>query len=263
MLSAIVLTRNEEKNIRECLESVKWCDKIVLVDDYSEDKTVEIAKKFGAKVYKRKLNDDFAKQRNFGLEKARGEWVLFVDADERVSPELAKEIQTEVQVGIHRTRSDSGRGTDTTPRGYLIKRTDFVWGRKLKHGEMGNTSFIRLAQKGSGEWKRRVHETWDIQGSVKTLKNPLPHYPHQTVNEFLSDINRYSTLHAQENSHEGKQSSVLKILLWPKLKFLSNWVLKGGFWDGTHGFVVAMMMSFHSFLSWGKLYLEQRNKLIK
>jgi len=255
MLSTIVLTRNEEKNIKACLESVKFCDEVIVIDDYSDDSTMKLAKKLGAKVFKRKLNGDFAAQRNYGLDKAKGEWVLFIDADERVPLILKDEILTEVQIQKH-------IGSESVPahQGFYLKREDILWEKKLRHGESGQTKLLRLARKGSGKWARKVHETWNVAGEVKTLKNFLLHYPHQTISEFLVDVNKYSTVHAQENYHKGKQSNVLKILLWPKLKFSQNYVFKGGLLDGDPGFVAAMMMSFHSFLAWSKLYLVQRRK---
>lgn len=247
MISAVVLTKNEEKNIRECLESLKWCDEVVIIDDYSEDKTAEIAKSLGARVYKRKLDDNFAGQRNFGLKKAKGDWVLFIDADERIMPALRAEI-TQL-LGNSVTKYD----------GFYLKRRDFMWGRELRYGETGDVKLLRLAKKDAGQWRRAVHETWEVKDDkVGELKNPLLHYPHQTLREFIADVDRMSTLHAQENQKEGKRSNLLKIIIFPKLKFFDNWILKLGFLDGTAGFVVALIMSLHSYLAWSKLWLLQR-----
>lgn len=249
MISAIVLTKNEEGNIKECLESLKWCDEIVVIDDYSEDRTVEMVKKHGAEVYKRALNNDFASQRNFGLEKAKGEWVLFVDADERVSEALAREVSSIVN------RESS------MYQGFYLKRRDFMWGKELRHGEVGDIRLLRLGRKGAGLWKRAVHEVWDIKGPLSTLKNPLIHYPHQTLREFLTDIDWMSTLHAEENRKEGKKSNLFKIVFFPRLKFVDSWILKKGFLDGTPGLLVAMMMSLHSFLAWSKLWLAEKKNV--
>lgn len=246
MVTAVVLAKNEEKNIGACLESLKWCDEVVVVDDYSEDTTLEIAKKHGARVFQRYLNGDFAAQRNFGIEKAKGEWVLFVDSDERVTPGLTTEIKNVV--------------ADAENMGFYIKRRDFMWGRELKHGEVGNAEFIRLAKKGAGFWKRRVHEFWEIKGEVGRLENPLRHYPHQTIKEFVEHIEYFSTLHAQARHKEGEKSSLFKIIFWPKAKFFQNWIFKLGFLDGTAGVVVALLMSFHSYLAWSKLWLLQKHK---
>lgn len=246
MISCIILAQNEEKNLKECLNSVKWCDEVIIIDDYSTDKTEEIAKNFNARIYKNHLNNDFANQRNFGLDKAKGDWVLFLDSDERITLALATEIQ---QAIVFNTQNING---------FFFKRTDVLWGRKLKHGETGNVKLLRLAKRNVGVWQRAVHEVWEIKGRKKTLKNPIIHYPHQTLREFISDIDKYSTIHARENAKTGKNSSLAKIILWPRLKFLSNYFLKKGFLDGEQGFMVAMLMSLHSFLSWSKLWLAQK-----
>ncbi len=245
MISAVILTKNEEKNIVDCLENLKFCDEIVIVDDYSNDRTVEISKRYNAKIFLRKL-DDFSKQRNFGLEKANGEWVLFVDADERVNFDLAKEIQ-KVILEDNRT-------------GFYIRRADTIWGRELKYGEFLGLSFLRLGKKGYGNWTGRVHEEWRINGSVGLLKNPLVHFPHQTIKDFVEEINYYTTLRAEELHEAGTKVNWYTILLYPKFKFLINYLLKLGFLDGIPGFVVAILMSFHSFLVRGKLwFLNKRS----
>lgn len=245
MISAVVLTKNEEKNIKECLEGLKFCDEIIVVDDYSGDGTAKIAREMGAKVYKRHLAGDFAGQRNFGLEKARGEWVLFVDSDERVTSPLRDEII---------------RATGNAQRsGFYLKRRDFMWGRELQHGEMANVRLLRLARRGAGRWKRAVHEVWEVEGKIGMLKNPILHFPHQSLREFIADVDRMSTLHALANQKEGKKSGLLKIVFWPLGHFINNWIFRLGFLDGTAGFVVAALMSFHSFLAWSKLWLIQKS----
>lgn len=246
-LTAIVLTKDEEKNIGRCLEALRFCDEIIVVDDGSQDSTVKLAKKHGANVYTRQLAGDFASQRNFGLSKASGEWVLFVDADEVVGPKLKAEI-------LHRLKTAKGVS------GYKLKRYDRLWGKELKHGEIGAVRLLRLAKKDAGLWARKVHEVWDIKGNIGELSTPLLHYPHQTLGEFIAETNFKSTMHAEANLSEGKRSSLLKVMFWPAGKFLNNYLLKLGFLDGTQGFIVAMVMSFHSFLAWGKLWLLQKKK---
>lgn len=240
MITAVVLAKNEEEKIEKCLKTLKWCDEVVVVDDESEDKTAEIAKKLGAKVYKRALNGDFAAQRNFGLEKARGEWVFFVDVDEQVTPQLRAEIQ---------------KKTNGQFVGFYIKRRDFIFGRGLKYGETGGVKLLRLGKKGMGSWQGRVHETWEIQGPKEELENLLEHYPHPTVSEFLKDINLYSTLRARQLYEENKKSNLFQIIFYPVGKFLQNFFLRLGFLDRMAGFMVATLMSFHSFLVRSKLYL--------
>ena len=245
-ISAIILTKNEGKNLGECIRALTFCEEIIVIDDYSSDKTVEIARGLGAKVFQRSLDGNFAAQRNFGLEKATNKWVLFIDADERVSHELKEEMEKEVPA------------PNNSHLGYFLKRDDYLFGKKLKFGETASVSLLRLARKSAGKWMRSVHEVWEVQGRTKTLKNPLEHYPHQSLREFINDINFHSGLHAEANHQEGKHSSLVKILFWPKLHFFKNYFLRLGFLDGTEGFVLALMMSLHSFLAWSKLWIDER-----
>jgi len=247
MISAVILTKDEEKNIEDCIKCLSFCDEVVVIDDNSSDKTVEIAKRLGAKVFVHPLENDFSQQRNFGLQKASGEWVLFIDADERVSKDLQKEILEIIKDDAHRS-------------GYYIKRYDDMWGKFVKYGETGNIYFLRLARKNSGKWIGKVHETWVSIGKTAELKNPLYHYPHVTVEEFLKEINFYSTIRAEELFENKVKTNWIQIILYPNAKFLVNYVLKRGFLDGIPGLVFALLMSFHSFLVRGKLWLLWENR---
>lgn len=246
MISAVVLTKNEEKNIAECLISLKWCEEILVIDDNSIDKTAAIARQEGARVIKKALADDFASQRNFALSQVKNAWVFFVDADERVSRELEEEIKGKIK-------------EDKRTEGYFFKRIDFFMGRWLKYGEIGGIKLLRLAKKGSGRWIRRVDEKWEVRGKVKWLKNPLLHYSHTNLTGFLESINERSSLNAKQLFEEGK-----KVIFFdwfkPLAKFVRNYLFKLGFLDETQGFVFAVIMSMHSFLVRGKLYLLWRKE---
>lgn len=244
MITVIILSKNEEENIVDCLESVSFCDEVIVIDDNSIDRTSEIAKKRGAKVITRKLDHNFSEQRNFALSQASHEWVLFIDADERVSAALAKEIKNAVM--------------NESIDGYFLKRVDRLFGKVLFHGELLNKKFIRLARKNSGIWKGMVHETWDIKGEITTLQNPILHLPHQTISEFLSEINYYTTLRAHELHKKGVRTSWYAVIFYTKIKFIQTYFVKLGFLDGFPGFVLSMIMSLHSFLVRGKLYLLQK-----
>ena len=252
MISAVVLAKNEEGNIEECLNSVSFADELIVIDDESTDKTSEIAEKFGAKVIKHPLDNDFSQQRNFALRQvttpsstrgAHGNWTLFVDADERVSPKLREEIQSI----IHHS--------SLTINGYFLKREDTIFGKTLQHGETAGVRLLRLGKIGVGKWEGKVHETWKIKGETGELDTPLEHYPHPTISAFLEDINEYSTLRAEELYEQGVKTNLFLILAYTKGKFLQNYFLKLGLLDGMPGFIVALLMSFHSFLVRSKLYL--------
>lgn len=192
---------------------------------------------------------DFAAARNIELAKAKTPWVLFLDSDETLSPELEVEILS--------TINDP---QSTIYSAYYLHRLDTFLGRKLRHGETGSAKFIRLARRDFGQWVRPVHEIWIGKGRVGELNNPLLHTPHENINSFLAKINTYSTLDAQYRYEQGIKSSLWKIAFYPIIKFTWNYLFKLGFLDGTPGIIMAMMMSFHSYLTWTKLFLLQQKK---
>lgn len=246
MITTIVLTRNEEQNILRCLNSLSWCDEVIVIDDNSSDATVSLAEKNGVKVRKRSL-DNFSSQRNYGLEIAKNNWVLFIDADEIVSENLKNEILEKINTSL-----------DVV--GFYIKRFDHLWGKKINYGDGKDMSFLRLAKKDAGFWKGVVHEIWDVKGKTKILNTPIEHYPHPTVKDFLSEINNYSTLRSRELFNAGRHTNMLMIILYTKGKFLDNYILKLGILDGTRGLIRALMMSYYSFLTKSKLYFLWQNK---
>lgn len=243
-ISAVVLTHNESDNIEKCLQSVNFADEIIFIDN-SIDNTIEKAKKIVSqkklRIYNNAERQDFAALRNFGLSKAKNDWVLFVDADEAVSQKLQNEITEKI--------------TNPSISGYYLIRRDLFLGRWLKYGETGNIRLLKLARKNGGIWQRKVHETWRISGLTATLDNELLHYPHPTIAEFLSRINRWTTLDAKVFYKERKQVSIFSIFLYPLGKFILNYLLRLGFLDGMQGLIFALMMGFHSFLTRAKLYL--------
>lgn len=135
-----------------------------------------------------------------------------------------------------------------------------MWGKELRYGEMGNIKLLRLAKKNAGEWKGKVHEKWFVEGKIAQLQNPLTHFPHQSMTEFLQEINFYTGLRAKELYERGIKVPWWSIIVYPKGKFLINYFIKRGFLDGLEGFIFAIMMSFHSFLVRGKLWLLWQKK---
>jgi glycosyltransferase involved in cell wall biosynthesis len=239
-LSIVVLTHNDESIIVDCLERLNFTNEIIIVDDNSTDRTVELAKRYTDKVYQRSLSGSFSNQRNFALNYVHNPWVLFIDSDELVSDSLEKDVLR----GI----------SDVNFAGYYIKRVDSMWGKKILHGEAGEVNLLRLAKKNSGKWHGSVHETWKIIGKKGTLPSVLIHVPHPSMREFINEVDTYSTLRAEELKEAGKSVSFLSIIIYPSVKFLLNFFLKKGFKDGIPGFLYAMTMSFHSFLVRAKLY---------
>lgn len=189
---------------------------------------------------------DYATARNIELAKVKTPWVLFVDSDEKITPDLKNEVLSAIE--------------SNTYDAYRVARLDTFLGRQLRYGEPGHTKLIRLAKRDFGQWVRPVHEVWIGQGRVGTLTHPLLHAPHATIASFLDKINRYSTLEAEYRFNQGFKSSLWKIVIYPVAKFKYNYLLRQGFRDGVPGMVMAIMMSFHSYLTWTKLYLLWHKK---
>lgn len=245
MISAVIITKDCEDKIKACLESLLFADEIIVIDDYSTDRTAMLASNIGARVFRRNLSGDFAAQRNFGLSKAKSDWIVFVDSDEIITRDLKEEILS----AIKNDRFCS----------YYIPRVDTIWDVNLKNGA-AKTKSIRLVKKSTGHWERKVHEKWVSDGPVGTLKNHLVHKPHPNMDKFISNISLYFPLHTQENSNEGKKSNIGKIVLFPLLKFIVYFIFRKGFLDGIPGLIYSINMSFHSFLSWSELWLLQNQK---
>ncbi len=174
---------------------------------------------------------NFAKERNILLSKAKSDWVFFVDSDEQVGKKLWQEIN----------KLDF-KDYD----GFYILRKNYFCGDFV-----GQDKILRLGKKNAGKWVRRVHETWQIKGKVGELKNPLIHNTAENLSDYIRKINFYSTLHAEANREEGKTSSLLKIIIYPKMKFLVT------FFKSRH-FVFSLMQAFHSYLAWSKLWILQK-----
>lgn len=241
MLTGIVLAHNEEANLPQVLASLRFCDQILVIDDDSTDKTAQIAAQAKVSLISHSLNGDFSAQRNFALSQVKSGWVLFVDADEIISSELAEELVSAVQSARY--------------SGYYIPRRDVMWNRPLLHGDVGQIKLLRLGLAGSGKWVGMIHETWQIPGNIGTLNHPLMHHPHPSEVSFLRHLNFYSTLRAAELAKSGRKSSLFQIIFYPPAKFVFLWIFKLGFLDGTPGFIHAMTMAFYTFLVRGKLYL--------
>lgn len=178
---------------------------------------------------------DYARERNILLAKSKATWVFFVDSDETVTEKLKKEIAKWL----------NGQMVNKY-NGFYVYRKNYLLGQYV-----GTDKIIRLGKKGKGQWTRRVHETWQIEGKVGELNNPLIHNTARNLHEFIDKINNYSTLHAKENLENKKRSNILKIVFFPIFKFIQSIVIG-------RGFVMSMLQSFHSFLAWSKQWTRQQ-----
>jgi len=182
---------------------------------------------------------DFAKERNQAMRKIKTDWVLFVDSDETITQSLKKEIQTAIQ-----NKSSN----------YQLKRQDYFLNQRLRFGETSRVRLIRLIQRGTGQWNGRVHEVFQSQLPVKTLKHPLHHQRNLSLADFLDRLNQYTTIRAQELHAHQHHFCLFELLFYPPLKFIQNYFLRLGFLDGLPGLAMALMMSLHSLMVRIKLY---------
>ncbi len=246
-VSCCILTCNEEKEIEGCIRSVEWADEVIVVDCFSTDGTLEAAQRAGARVVQRRF-DDFVSQRNYALSLASRPWVLFVDADERVTDPLRDEILSALEAV----------GEDVAA--FSIPRRSFFLGKFLKHGDWGRDRVVRLFRKERGRWVGGpVHEHVEVDGVIVALQEKLLHFPYDNVTEHIERMNRYTTLAARGMLEEGRRASPLHFLRAP-WRFFSSFVVRGGFLDGVPGFVCAVMSAFYVFLKYLKLWEARQNE---
>lgn len=246
-ISACITACDEEQNIRRCLESVKWCDEIVVVDSFSKDRTIDICREYTDRVVQHEWLG-YIGQKNLIRGMARYPWVLFVDADEEVSPALREEIGT---------LFESGTGAYA---GFQFPRMVYYLGRWIRHGEWYPDIKLRLFRKDLGRSEgQEPHDRVAVNGPVKTLKAPLHHYTYNDIWEHLETMNRFSTITAQEKFRLGERFRWREFLFRPGWRFIKAYFLKRGLLDGPPGLVIALISMFGVYMKYAKLWeLEHR-----
>jgi glycosyltransferase involved in cell wall biosynthesis len=240
MLSVTIITLNEEKNLRACLESVAFADEIIVVDSGSMDSTLEIAREFTNKVFQEPWKG-YAGQKNSAQDKAQGAWIFSVDADERVTPELQKEILSVLQ-------------KESTCVGFKIPRKNFFCGQWIRHGGWYPDYLLRLYRKDAGAFaEREVHEQVVVKGKVERLKAPLEHFTYDSFSDYFKRMDRYSELSAQQYLKEGKKVSFAGIFFRTWFTFFRMWILQRGFLDKSNGLILAILYSYYTFSKYAKL----------
>ncbi len=246
MISTTIITLNEEEKIEKAIKSIKnLSDEIIVIDSGSEDKTVEIANKLGAKVFFRKF-DNFADQKNFAVSKASGDWILSLDADEEIPSGLTMEIKNAVE--------------NKEYSAYLIPRRNFILGKEIKHTWWSPDKHIWLWKKDKGKWIGEVHEEVGVLGKVGELKNAKIHFQTDSVAEFLQGNEAYSDLLAKSLFKRGVRFSLFRLIWDPLLEFFTRFVYKLGFLDGLRGFILSYLMAIYKITVWIKLYGFQNLK---
>ena len=240
-VTATVITFNEAANIEAALASLSWADEIIVVDSQSTDRTTEIARKFTDKVIVRPWPGYIA-QKNFAAEQARHDWIFSLDADERVTPELASEIRAVVANG---------------PRaaGYRVPRVTFHLGRWMRTTDWYPDYQLRLYDRRRARWSGKyVHESVKANGAVENLRSELQHFAYRDLAHHLQTMDRYTTLAAKQMFEEGRRAGFVDLMIHPPAAFFRNYVLRGGFRDGVPGLIVSAMNARYVGLKFAKLW---------
>ncbi|HDP70494.1 MAG TPA: glycosyltransferase family 2 protein [Actinobacteria bacterium] len=240
-LSALILTYNEAEDISGCLDTLKWANEIIIIDSLSTDNTLEICKNYTDKVYARKF-DNFSAQRNFGITKATGDWILFVDADERVTPELKEEITNIITSNNHEFT------------GYFIPRKNILFNKWIKYSGWNNDKQLRFFMRGRGKWAGIVHEKVEVDGKVGQLTGFLVHNIDTRICDFVSKLNSYTNLEAQKLKEAKKPYKLRNLILQPPYVFFKCYFKHLGYKDGIQGLLLSSLMGIYWFLVYAKLW---------
>lgn len=250
MLSVIVLTKNEEERIKACLESIKWAEEIIIIDGGSTDDTLKIAREYTDKIFK--LDEDFASRRNFGFKKAAGEWVFYIDADERMIKTLREEIEAIIAM------SDLSA--------YAISRKNIIFGKEVKYGPFWPDWVIRLLKKSDFEgWVGKIHEQPKFKGKLGYSKNSLLHLTHRNVDQIVMKSLEWSKIDANlrlESNHP--KMSGWRFLRIFATEIFNQGILRKGFFNGTIGIMDALLQAFSMYITYIRLWqLQQPQDLNK
>ena len=237
-ISAFLITYNAERKLESCLQSLRWVDELIVVDSYSTDATVEIAKRHGAKVSSRPFID-FAKQKNAAQGLCSGDWLLSVDADEVVTDELRDEIRNVAEAADSRDA-------------YHIPRRSMIFGREFRFSGTQDDRPLRLFKKGAATFRQPIHEIVEVRGSIGSLKSFLMHFTYPSLDDYFVRFNRYTTLEAEHLAAKKYCPSLLDFLVRPAGLFLKLYVLKQGFRDGYPGFFFCLFSAMYVFVKYAK-----------
>ncbi|NOZ67658.1 MAG: glycosyltransferase family 2 protein [Deferribacteres bacterium] len=242
-VSVVIITKNEESNIRDALKSAEDAREIVVVDSFSSDRTVEICREFTDKVFQHSW-EGFARQKQRAVDYAEGPWVLILDADERLTPALKTEI------------TESILNTDYS--GFYVPRENYFIGKWIRHGGWWPDHTLRLFRKDRGRLEvRKVHEKVVVKGKTGYLKNPLRHYTYRSISDFTKRMELYSTLAAEEKMKNAGKTGLFSLTARPLATFVKMYFLRLGFLDGARGLVLAVLYSYYTFLKYARIWERQ------
>jgi glycosyltransferase involved in cell wall biosynthesis len=247
-ISVVIITHNEENNIARCLESVKWANEIIIVDSGSTDNTINIAKSYGAIVYSQKWLG-FGPQKNLAISKSSYQWILAVDADEVISNELSESISNAVKSDVSAC--------------YAFKRVSQFCGKWIKHGDWRNDLIIRLFRKDLAQYSNDiVHEKVVHKCEVEIISGIMWHYSQDYITLSLKKMNDYSDSTSLMLFRKGKRCTILKAIFHKNWAFFRGFIMKRGFLDGQHGYLIAKLTSYGSYFKYIKLWeLEYKRNI--
>ena len=245
-LTVTVITYNEADHIAAALDSVAWADEVIVVDSGSTDGTAEVARAKATRVIVRDW-PGYSAQKNFAADQASNDWVLSMDADERVTPALAEEIRQVL----------SG---EPASRGYRIRRVSHYLGQWIRTTDWSHDYQLRLYDRRAGRWNGlRIHESFRLtQGQPSKLRGVMEHYAYRDISHHLQKIDAYTTLIAEQWMEEGRRATPVHIAVHPVLAFLRNYVMRAGVLEGAAGLIVSLLNSYYVFLKFAKLWERQR-----
>lgn len=247
-LSAVIIARNESHSLRDCLDSVAWVDEIVVLDGGSDDDSVTIAQKYTDKVYVERDWQGYGVQRQRAQSHATGDWILMIDADERVTPELRAEIQRVV-------------AADERTRAYEIAILPWCFGRFIRHGGWYPARKVRLYPAAKARYgSQRVHEKLEFQGDVRVepLTGDLLHYTYRDLEHYLVKSARYAAEWAREREDAGRRTSIAAGMGHAVACFLRMYIFRGGFLDGRAGFLLALLSTHSTFVKYADLWVRRQ-----
>ncbi|MFL6281341.1 MAG: glycosyltransferase family 2 protein [Vicinamibacterales bacterium] len=244
-LTVTVITRDEAANIAAALQSVAWADEIIVVDSHSTDETASIARALATRVEIREW-PGYSAQKNYAASLASHDWILSLDADERVTPELAEEIRELLRKG-------------PAECGYRIPRVTWYLGRWIRSTDWYPDYQLRLYDRRSSRWNgRRVHESVESDRPPGRLRHELQHYAYRDLSHHLATIDTYTSLAAEQWLSEGRRTGAVEMFFHPRFAFIRNYLLRGGFRDGAAGLLVSRMNAYYVFLKFAKLWELQQ-----
>jgi glycosyltransferase involved in cell wall biosynthesis len=244
-ISAIVITKNEEKNIEQCLKSIDWVDEIIVVDAESEDKTIDLAKKFTSRVFIKKW-EGFSPQKKYAVSLTSFEWILHIDADERVSSELKEEI---------------GKKEQDEADGFYIRRKNLLFGKEITTCGWDKDFQLRLFKKSKTELvEKKVHEGFKVNGKTGHLKNVLIHNTFTSFHIYLEKVNEYTSLRAEEIYKSKNKVTAFSIFSHAFSAFFRYYISLKGYRDGMHGLIISFIYSVSNMLTYVKIWEKQRSE---